>query len=431
MAVEKIAKGLASLGRNGDSVLVHMHPAEVAGLQALAKSQGTSLTVNPHTGMPEAFNLMNALGSLAPTLVGLMLAGPAGGAIGETLGAGAASAAPIVGGALTGAALAGAKGENPLLGGVMGGFGGYGGGNLANSIASFGAPTAATAAPTGKQLMDLESAIGPSTNMPYMPPAPTAPPMESLGLTGSTGELGPNMGLVNKGGYNPFNPPSTVDLTQSAGVLPEYAGAEAAPSPFMTGAQEVMNRPMDFLKANAYGVGMPLGMAALSGLEQSDLYPTIKTANTDKYDPYKTLNLSGSTGLRLMAEGGLTSGGLSSLYANPDGTVAQNTPAEGYGAYRLDTLAKQYNPGFARGGYLDGPGDGMSDSIPATIAGKQPARLADGEFVVPADVVSHLGNGSTKAGAKQLYKMMDKVRQARTGTTKQGREINPHKLMPV
>jgi hypothetical protein len=86
---------------------------------------------------------------------------------------------------------------------------------------------------------------------------------------------------------------------------------------------------------------------------------------------------------------------------------------------------------FAKGGYLDGPGDGMSDSIPATIANKQPARLADGEFVVPADVVSHLGNGSTKAGAQRLYAMMDKVRKARTGTTKQGKQINPNKYMPA
>jgi len=79
---------------------------------------------------------------------------------------------------------------------------------------------------------------------------------------------------------------------------------------------------------------------------------------------------------------------------------------------------------------LKGPGDGMSDSIPATIAGKRPARLATDEFVVPADVVSHLGNGSSDAGAKQLYAMMEKVRKARTGTKRQGREINPNKYMP-
>jgi hypothetical protein len=87
--------------------------------------------------------------------------------------------------------------------------------------------------------------------------------------------------------------------------------------------------------------------------------------------------------------------------------------------------------GMARGGYLDGAGDGMSDSIPATIEGKQPARLADGEFVVPADVVSHIGNGSSKAGSKRLYAMLDKVRKARTGHTKQGKQIKPEKYMPA
>lgn len=82
------------------------------------------------------------------------------------------------------------------------------------------------------------------------------------------------------------------------------------------------------------------------------------------------------------------------------------------------------------GRMLKGPGDGMSDSIPATIEGKRPARLATDEFVVPADVVSHLGNGSSDAGAKVLYEMMDKVRKARTGTTKQGKQINPKKYLP-
>jgi len=88
--------------------------------------------------------------------------------------------------------------------------------------------------------------------------------------------------------------------------------------------------------------------------------------------------------------------------------------------------------GYSDGGrLLKGPGDGMSDNIPAQIGRKQPARLADGEFVVPADVVSHLGNGSTDAGAKQLYKMMDKIRQARTGRKAQGKQINPKKFVPA
>jgi len=91
-------------------------------------------------------------------------------------------------------------------------------------------------------------------------------------------------------------------------------------------------------------------------------------------------------------------------------------------------------PAFAAGGqprFLSGGGDGMSDDIQATINGNQPARLADGEFVIPADVVSHIGNGSSKAGAKQLYSMMNKVRKARTGNPKQGKQINPRKYMPA
>jgi hypothetical protein len=94
--------------------------------------------------------------------------------------------------------------------------------------------------------------------------------------------------------------------------------------------------------------------------------------------------------------------------------------------------------GFAAGGmaqgqgyYLGGPTDGMADLVPATIDGAQPAALSDGEFVIPADVVSHLGNGNSDAGAKQLYSMMDRVRDERTGTTKQGPEINPTKMMPA
>lgn len=86
---------------------------------------------------------------------------------------------------------------------------------------------------------------------------------------------------------------------------------------------------------------------------------------------------------------------------------------------------------YSDGGHLlKGPGDGMSDHIPAMIGKHQPARLADGEFVIPADVVSHLGNGSTEAGAKQLYAMMSRIRKARTGNPKQGKQVDPRKLMP-
>lgn len=91
-------------------------------------------------------------------------------------------------------------------------------------------------------------------------------------------------------------------------------------------------------------------------------------------------------------------------------------------------------PEYAAGGkLLSGDGDGMSDSIPAVINGERPQRaaLADGEFVIPADVVSHLGNGSTKAGGKRLYEMMANIRKARTGNSKQGKQINPMKFIPA
>jgi hypothetical protein len=89
----------------------------------------------------------------------------------------------------------------------------------------------------------------------------------------------------------------------------------------------------------------------------------------------------------------------------------------------LGALAGGGQAGYNLGGYSDGgrllrgPGDGVSDSIPATIGDKQPARLADGEFVVPARIVSELGNGSTEAGARKLYAMMDRVQKARGKTT--------------
>jgi hypothetical protein len=86
-------------------------------------------------------------------------------------------------------------------------------------------------------------------------------------------------------------------------------------------------------------------------------------------------------------------------------------------------MAQQFNlGGYSDGGrLLRGPGDGVSDSIPATIGNKRPARLADGEFVVPARIVSELGNGSTEAGARKLYAMMDRVQSARRGTVGKGR----------
>jgi hypothetical protein len=106
-------------------------------------------------------------------------------------------------------------------------------------------------------------------------------------------------------------------------------------------------------------------------------------------------------------------------------------------------LGQAQNPqapqGMAAGGiasthngyYLGGKTDGMADDVPASIDGKQEARLSDGEFVIPADVVSHLGHGNSDAGADQLHGMMNNVRMERTGNPEQGKQIDPNKFMPT
>ena len=87
--------------------------------------------------------------------------------------------------------------------------------------------------------------------------------------------------------------------------------------------------------------------------------------------------------------------------------------------------------GLKSGKYLNGATDGMADEVPAKIEDSQEARLSHGEFVIPADVVSHIGNGNSEAGAKRLYDMMARLRKARTGTPRQGKKINPDKFMPA
>lgn len=114
------------------------------------------------------------------------------------------------------------------------------------------------------------------------------------------------------------------------------------------------------------------------------------------------------------------------------GTAAAATPRAASSVIK-DLPVPEYAAGglasMAQGRYLGGPTDGMADKIPARIGDKQEARLSHGEFVIPADVVSHLGNGNSEAGAKRLYAMMDKVRTARTGNKKQGKQINPDKFL--
>ena len=124
-------------------------------------------------------------------------------------------------------------------------------------------------------------------------------------------------------------------------------------------------------------------------------------------------------------------GGGTAVAARPASSVSQDLKVPVYteANARGVQMASGGLAGMAQGRYLGGATDGMADKIPARIGDKQEARLSHGEFVIPADVVSHLGNGNSEAGAKRLYAMMDKIRTARTGTKKQGKQINPDKFL--
>jgi hypothetical protein len=173
---------------------------------------------------------------------------------------------------------------------------------------------------------------------------------------------------------------------------------------------------------------------------------TTKTTGTDKLATAITNALTSPKALAAIAGGALgaaggakgsTPMGLRSLQAG-DGKQMVQTGAKGTGGkgsvrYFEKKAAGGAIDGYAKGGglgYLKSAHDGMEDKIDATIDNKRPAKLSGGEFVVPADVVSHLGNGNSEAGAKQLYALMERVRKARTGTADQGKQINPKKYLP-
>ena len=598
MTASHTAHGLASLGRHGDSVLVHMSPQEVHGLQSLAKAHGTSLTINPHTGMPEAFSLGGLFKAALPMIAGFAL-GPGGFGLGESIfGTGSFMGSALGSGLLVGG-LTGLMTGN-LGQGLMAGLGAYGGYGLSDTLSKLGTTAPITTEATTKAIENSTGAnliggneVGMFNKFPGTVSGTS--PFSDVGVSNIPASGG-QVGMANSfpstmGGSGPINPTSmfnTSGLSRSweglkslgqeggwdrAKAILGTPGKEAA----ITGVTRDSAGNIISTTSTPATAGTPLTNMQLAGKfapsvstlalgafgnDLTAQNPAVKDrqkrirTGTDSngnpiytympetaYSPDETLNLDNplqnypdrkpAPALVLpptviAKEGGIVQGyagggsvagiptpfnsGVSDQYNIPDGTQAQNTPSSPYGLGRLNTLSSQqtlenaktlgYSEGgethlnldelptlnvntgeqsyntiqsalansnnpqgrllnrlfstfkdsqgrniydqfaaqglkrlnnsqMAKGGYLDGEGDGMSDSIPATIEGKQPARLADGEFVIPADVVSHLGNGSSKAGSKRLYAMLDKVRKARTGHTKQGKQINPNKFLPA
>ena len=441
MSLHQIAQHLAARGRNGDSTLVHMTPGEVGGLQALALSQGGSLTINPDTGLPEA----NILKSILPMVAGAVLTGG--------MGLPAIASAALVGG---GTALA----TKNLGQGLMAGLGAFGGAGLGGGLAKLGA--------TGLSDAAVQS-------------------LASSGAASTADVLNAANAAANTAG----------------GIGAPAAGATTGMGAMQAGLQRAVQDPQSFVSAmgGSKAATRAAGMAGLPALMQTttpqpDLsqtpgaasrHPMRSPASYD-YDP------TARDRFRAYAQGGVASladnpyytmsgeSGDSLAYlmgqrkTSPQVDAAMAMPAyptkitgakyEGLPQYTFDTTTGTFTPvapakedkpaaaapgaitpdarleylsggqaaagglmGLAQGGrLLDGPGDGVSDSIPAKIDGQRPARLATGEFVFDARTVSEIGNGDTKAGAKKLYAVMEAIHRKRA-TAERGKPSGADKTL--
>lgn len=258
-------------------------------------------------------------------------------------------------------------------------------------------------------------------------------------------------GSLNSFHYSPANYHPDIVQPPNPPYQANYSGYARPPGYAEGGLMQGGPANIDFMGGNMY----PQSQQQRSYYATPTQMPTSAQQTAASYEP-KTNPLTGEMTAN-MAAGGTGKDALKDLLSARDAmdqyeSQYQSDPTAVAGKARggdynamlaLNKLRGTPNANYAGGGIanlggysdgghmLKGPGDGMSDSIPATIQGKQPARLADSEFVVPADVVSHLGNGSSDAGAKKLYAMMNKVRKARTGKAKQAPAITADKYMPA
>ena len=415
------AQQVQDKGRGGDSMLVHMSPGEVKGLQALAMAQGGSLTINPTTGLPEAFKLKQFL----PMLIGAALAPMTAGTSLAFLGN------PMTAGLLVGG-IEGLRTKS-LSKGLMAGLGAYGGAGLTAGLTAAGSAAANTAAQAAQQNVlaqgGTQVAADNAFRQAYMNQVGSsglgtaAQGAKSLFSTGATGEAA-RSGLVAglggaKGAITTAGALAAPSLLAEAPAAPDAPKANLRPYEFawnpQTSAYDTMPSPGDTserLYFNPRYTALPIQTAAQGGQIQNPM---------DEMSQDGGYKEGGETGLAALAKK------RRSLRGEPYYKFSQDR--------RNQSMEASIEENFAAGGlpprYLKGGGDGMSDSIKANIDGKQEARLADGEFVVPADVVSHLGNGSSNAGARKLYAMMDRIRKSRTGKTRQAPEVNAAKYMPA
>ena len=336
--------------------------------------------------------------------------------------------------AAIGGTVSAVAGGDPLKGALLGGLSG---GMMSGFGGAAAAPTGVSAAPT----MATTAPAGAGEGLAALMDKTTGVTAESLGsLAGSPQEIFRMQELT--GTLSPVTAPAA----------PYYGPSAGAEAQTVSGSPALRPEGLDALRKAELGtqISVPSAQEAFRASEIAARNAASPSAPADRgilggmIDKFKNLPFE-----KQLLYGGLGGMGLMSLMNRPSVPGAKEDDSElkkfryRIGNYSPSPFAGGGIVALMRGGpsdlgsysdggrMLKGPGDGMSDNIPGVIGGKRPARLADGEFVVPADVVSHLGNGSTNAGAKQLYAMMARVRAARTGTKKQGKQINPSRMMPA
>jgi hypothetical protein len=383
MTTHHTAQGLASLGRHGDTMLVHMSPHEVAGLNYLAKKQGTHLTINPDTGLPEAFSLGGFFKSLLPMAAGALTGG---------------MGAPLWAGIAAGAATGAATNKDHLMGAITGGLGGYGGFDIGKGVASMMAePATSAVTSTTPEMLSQGTRNLASSGINVADPiaqdtfknqlmSTTGDPFAGAGTFSNAPMYNPSFSYATPGPFDASYGASAINPSGAAtgsnyvqGVnLANTTSLNAQPyeasmwDKFKQGVTPE-GKPMISDISAAGKIAMPVGGAILGGLEPSDIYgEPMKPSGKDKYDPYATLNLSNDTGLRLYAMGGtVTTGGLRDLYNSTDNITNPQLSRDGYGVGRLESLARQQSmnqaqtTGYAMGGpvsFADG-GDANKDTM--------------------------------------------------------------------
>lgn len=401
MSLQHVAKHLTEQGRGPDDHLVHMSGKEVAGLQALAMAHGGSLTINPKTGLPEAGFLDDILPTLAVgagiyfALNGMPDFSSAGGLapVADAVGVVPNTTAYVpavdtipagwtqqTGGLYT------LPGEGAVAGGV--GAGGAGAGAAAASgLGKYALPVAGGLA--ASYLLNGKKAEPADKTKPMIRPHTyTYNAQRPDNMIGSQYTQGQD--TSERQWFNPYWQAGEPYAAANGGIIALAGG----------GPVEQMSN-----------------QAAMGA---NTMYPMANMTTSAFATPYQ--NPRSTNMMASMAPSG--GGAVDPMSGEPN---MQGTRMAAGGLSDLGS----YSDG---GRLLRGPGDGVSDSIPAQIGQHQPARLADGEFVVPARIVSELGNGSTEAGAKQLYKMLDRVQNARgktTGKDKVAKNTNAAKLLPA